>query len=275
MPTAICPRCKATLKIKSTQGSFQCPKCGKELRVSSNKPKDEWWLKQLDEVLGPYTTSEIEQYIRELRIVRTSSLFHETETHSQWVVADQIKQFQSLFDETAPINKPPPVPPPVPKDSVAMGDFLDELEAMPVRLKRRSQASAWRFVCDFVDPTFKHYVTPTIIWITWWTILGSAALSFVLFLMSSLTWALDVPVADIENARFNQFNNDADNSESVVPQFVRRLTAIPILAVLQIVFLFLFLLWMRVVLELCIVVFHISDTLKSIHLHFNKSKGSA
>lgn len=124
-------------------------------------------------------------------------------------------------------------------------------DARARRKRDRNRANSFfEFIVYMFDPTFSKYVTPWIIRVTWTIVLLLVAYSLILYafddLGEAIGWNFSPPDTEAPNAK-------AREVVQLIYKWVLRVS----IAVLA-------LLWTRVWLETCIVIFDISSTLKQI-----------
>ena len=281
-----CPGCKKTLRVPDaeTEKSIKCPVCGKQLRIPPAKNiggekivARSWSLRDNDgTVYGLYTFEEISAFISEQRLIATTEVKHPEATKGEWILAARVVSIAALL-ATAPVDVlAPPVA--TAEKTTDMREVEPETFEVFAEVKQFQQAvhtrsPSWQFLIDFFDPTFQRYVTPTVVMITWWIVLAFTAITLVLAIISLIIYA--VPGAEDvveQQANFRERPRIAPRLPSP-PEFVRKLISAPVLMAIQIIGACLTLLWVRVVLEICVVVFHIARSLKTIQSSILKHAG--
>ena len=281
-----CPGCKKTLRVPDVDSarSVKCPACGKQLRIppamtigGEKIDASSWRLRDNDGTeYGPYLFEEISAFVSEQRVIATTEINHLEATKGKWILAAHVASIAELLAR-APVDviAPPVVPPEqAPQTSeIEAATFesftMDKLS----RSVSPSRSSLWQFLFDFFDPTFKRYITPTVAVITWWIVLALTAITLVLAVISLAIYV--VPGAEnVIEQQGNLRERPRIAPPSISPPvFLRRLISAPVIVVIQAMGSCLTLLWVRVLLELCVVVFHFATSLKAIETNaFNRAK---
>lgn len=133
---------------------------------------------------------------------------------------------------------------------------LGDLRRNP-RSAANPERSLFQAAVDFFDPTFKHYVTPWIVRITWIQALISAAIILTL----AITGRLGSVFINLLG-KLSPSIPPVGRPPSAIAQFGADLIGEIVGWFLVVSWLAIWLLWLRVALELCIVLFDISNSLK-------------
>jgi hypothetical protein len=231
---------------------------------------------------GPYTFEQIKLFVGEQRIIAASQLSHPKTTGGKWVNAASIPMVAILIGSIPKVTneKIPPLQQSTQETGATSPRSNDQPSELAVNIANlfrndgngslHRRTGFWQFVKDFIDPTFQHYVTPTVVMITWWIVLITTAMGLILFFIALTATVVPISEAELANQPVRPRPQFAPPALRL-PDSVGRLMSASLLTVIQIVATILFLLWVRVILELFIVVFHISDSLKKIE---QKSKFS-
>ena len=283
-----CKKCQKKLQIGEADlrpGSvFSCPGCGNTIRTKlAETPQahsDKWTIQANGESFGPYSTEQMRLFVAEQRIIAATEVQHPDATAGKWVVAGSIKFLSDLIDKYSVPVTPPPVAPEAavaPVHSIAPEQYasveaVDFSRIFQSRLRPKKERTVWNFVWDFLDPSFAHFVTPTVIKVTWCLVLLMVGLPFVaVVVLIPVSLAASVlPSVDRQGKEFNpqpQLRHEVAADGIVNKYFwkpVLHLFSGVLFVVLQVLGVGLFLLWVRVVLEMFIVVFHLSSNTKEI-----------
>lgn len=202
-------------------------------------------------------------------MIASTELRHPQITKNEWVTADSIPEVFKLLEQVAQSTQAPPVSEKVQaKRQAAASEVASSIASAFRKIDTRRKTTALQFLKDFVDPTFQKYVAPTIVMITWWVALVYAAAALGLTSLALLTslfaeaGAFEAP--DIPRGRPPAMPGFEFQLPEVIRDFISGGLKRVLFLLIQITLSLIFLLWMRVVLEVCIVLFHISGSLKRI-----------
>jgi hypothetical protein len=243
-----------------------------EATSESNWATERSWevLAEDNQVYGPYLLEEVLEYIQVGRIAATTVLRHPVETSGQPLWANAIPLLTKHF---SPLGNTPPRPAAALGDRAAHrtppaeGRFSFEAALRQVKTassklgdatakfrSRDPDRPAYMLIIDLLDPTFRYYLTPLIIKIQWGAIVGGVLLMLVLYLVAEYTPESLREILFYGLRPTDLFSPSRPN-ELVLKFFRTVFTVILSVGVL---------LWARVVLESVIVIFDISNSLKSI-----------
>ena len=246
------------------------------------KPTPGWMMKdQNGNTYGPFPSELLIKYAKENRIARESLLMHPKITAGKYVPAGQLKGIAEHIPAPtpAPTPTPPPAeelnyfsPPEIPKyqqeeaSSGSLNSIVQNAKRRQTRLRSAPPKGFVGFFIGFCDPTFKYYVTPIIIRITWTILLAVAILLFSILVFTvignELSQILPEGAKNQGGGGRNPFNRDESMSAF---QTLARLLTRPYSVIFEVaLFLFLWLLQMRMILEFFIVLFDISENVKTI-----------
>jgi hypothetical protein len=175
----------------------------------------------------------------------------------------------------------PPIPPPLPTRTPAQSEtpspvspaaiipaeFSDfSIRTRRVSIAERSGFAPARSILDIFDIHFERYVTPIIVRITWMTALVLAGLwLIVLLVLGVYTWTPDSAKKPSEDPRVAALRNRVQpRTESELSKWLEPRKAATIVLIHAAIAAVLALLWLRVVLESVIVLFHMAKSLASI-----------
>lgn len=228
-------------------------------KLAAYSQSQEGWMVRNDDgqTYGPYSSDKLLTYAKEGRINARSLLKHEAKTKGEWV---SVVKFKAIFDAipTPPTPSDAVLQQPVVPERAALFDFIEKGQSQrkPSLINSTPPPGFVSFILAFLDPTFKYYVTPAIICITWcfflFLVVSSSALEAFLWLQPPLT---ETPVMRAQQPLTETPILRARPMRDVFSEFYFLFRIIAsVFAVL----------WIRVLLESGIVLFDISNTLKRI-----------
>lgn len=214
-----------------------------------NEPDRLWHVLAADaKPYGPYTDGEMLEFVQTGRVVPTTAVAHPHYTGGKWAEASTVDWLSRRF--------------PIPTDEGEPHPSQSQEEAtLPLPRSRplrvREGRSGVELILDFIDPTFKYYVTPAIISVTWTIFLVLTVLSFVLITIATIP---GIQLGEGRPAPPINFPIQAPPVQAPNQSIVWLM-----FTVFRWVATGLAVLWTRVVLETFIAVFHISMSLRSIN----------
>lgn len=248
-----------------------------------------WHIEVDGRPFGPYSDLQLRELLLSGKISGDHRVRHPKHTQGLWMTARYIRVLESCLEECS-ANKPaemssrrPHEPQPNPKskgevdevssESVLPSEFLKQLgDSRRSSLSRRSHSQLLEYT---IDPMFRHYATPWIVRLTWLSVIFMALLwlSFITARYGLLYFSENMARLQVERAVMERVARPVPNQEHLPIEeeqenwfreasFSTAETVLKILSAIQAAIIGL--LWARVFLELVIVPFDISDSLKNL-----------